>query len=173
MTDAPVTPPAGDKPQPSLHVLAQYVRDLSFENPNAPATLRWETQPKIDVSVDVRPKLFEQRDGNETFEVELVLNSNAKFDDDRVVFVAELSYAGLIQLRNATERDRDLLLMIEAPRLIFPYARRILSDAIRDGGFPPIMLDRVDFVQLYQQKLAAARAAQQAGAPAGGPTGTA
>jgi preprotein translocase subunit SecB len=166
MTDAPATPPAGEQPPaPTIRVMGQYVKDLSFENPNAPASLRGGAQPQIDVAVDVRATPLEQN----TFEVELVLN--AKGDrDGGPLFIAELTYGGMFLIENMDERARDAFLLIEGPRLLFPFARRILADATRDGGFPPLMLEPIDFAALYRQKAAATAP----GAPAeGGPVGTA
>lgn len=166
MTDAPATPPTGDTPTaPTIRVLGQYVKDLSFENPNAPASLRGGGQPQIDVAVDVRATPLEQ----DSFEVELVLTAKAD-RDGAPLFIGELTYGGMFMIQNMDDRARDAFLLIEGPRLIFPFARRILADATRDGGFPPLMLEPIDFAALYRQKAAATAP----GAPAdGGPVGTA
>jgi len=150
MTDAPAPQPGGEAGAAlMIRVLGQYVKDLSFENPNAPDSLRGQGQPEIDLSVDVRARSLDA----ETFEVELVLSANAK-SDKGPLFIAELTYAGLFSIRNLDERAREPFLLIECPRLIFPFARRILADATRDGGFPPLMLEPVDFAALYRQQLA-------------------
>ncbi len=162
MTDAPAPQPGGEAGSAlMIRVLGQYVKDLSFENPNAPDSLRGQGQPEIDLSVDVRARSLDA----ETFEVELVLSANASSSGSQL-FIAELTYAGLFSIRNLEERAREPFLLIECPRLIFPFARRILADATRDGGFPPLMLEPVDFAALYRQQLA--------GKPAGAePQGTA
>lgn len=167
MTDAPATPQPGDQPPaPSIRVMGQYVKDLSFENPSAPASLRQGGQPQIDIAVDVRAAPQE----GDAFEVELVMNAKADREGG-ALFIAELTYAGLFQIQNLDERARDAFLLIECPRILFPFARRILADATRDGGFPPLMLEPIDFAALYRQKLAAA---QPGAAPAeGGPVGNA
>jgi preprotein translocase subunit SecB len=170
MTDAPVNPPAGDQPAaPSIRVMGQYVKDLSFENPSAPESLRQGGQPNITLSVDVRARGLDA----ETYEVELLISSEAK-GDTSALFIAELTYAGLFQIRNLDERARDAFLLIECPRIIFPFARRVLADATRDGGFPPLMLEPIDFAALYRQKLAQQQG-DQGGAPDAGdpPSGTA
>ncbi len=165
MTDAPATPPAGDVQAPTIRVLGQYVKDLSFENPNAPASLRNAGQPQIDVAVDVRTAALEQ----DTFEVELILRAKGEREGS-TMFIGELTYAGMFLIQNMDERAREAFLLIEGPRLIFPFARRILADATRDGGFPPLMLEPIDFASLYRQKAAQVQAGNT---PEGGPVGTA
>lgn len=132
-----------------IGLLAQYVKDLSFENPNAPQSLSQmtgEQKPKIDVSFNVNAR----RIGEEGFEVELKITSSAK-REETAIFTVELVYAGLFGIRGAVETVVEQFLLIEAPRLLFPFARRIVADATRDGGFPPLMLDPVDFAALYRQ----------------------
>ncbi len=149
MTDAPVPPQGGDQPQPmSIRVMGQYVKDLSFENPNAPDSLRQGAQPQIDLSVDVRARAL----GEDMFEVELLMSAKAG-RDDKAMFITELTYAGLFQIQNLDDQAREPFLLIECPRIIFPFARRILADATRDGGFPPLMLEPVDFAALYRRQL--------------------
>jgi preprotein translocase subunit SecB len=145
--------------QGELRVLAQYVKDLSFENPEAPQSLTALGQgsgpaPQIDVSVGVTIR----RHDNEQYETELKLAAHAK-RGEAPVFVVELVYGGLFLLRNLPEESIKPLLHIECPRLLFPYARRILADAVRDGGFPPLLLDPIDFAGLYRQRLQQERAA--------------
>lgn len=164
MTDAPVPPQGGDQPQtPSIRVMGQYVKDLSFENPNAPDSLRQGQQPQIDLSVDVRARSL----GESMFEVELIMSAKAGRDES-ALFIAELTYAGLFEIQNVEDRAREPFLLIECPRIIFPFARRILADATRDGGFPPLMLEPVDFAALYRRQLAKAQAGDD-----GQPSGTA
>ncbi|WP_300542678.1 protein-export chaperone SecB [Maricaulis sp.] len=167
MTDAPSTPADSQTPaQPHLRVLAQYVKDLSFENPGAPDTLRPGQQaPGIDMSIDVQARSL----GENQFEVALSINARASRDKEGndVVFIAELTYAGLFQMENIADADREPFLLIECPRQIFPFARRILADATRDGNFPPLMLDPVDFAALYRQQLSRRAAAAPGSEPNG------
>lgn len=129
-----------------IAINAQYIKDLSFENPNAPASLAGSNEaPKIDVSVDIRVQNLK----DDTFEVVLVINSQAKAGKHNI-FVIELAYAGVFTI-NVPEQDREAVLMIYCPGVIFPFARRILADISRDGGFPPLMLDPIDFASLYAQ----------------------
>ena len=139
---------------PQIGLMAQYVKDLSFENPNAPGSLQSEERPQIDVTINVNAR----RVGEEGYEVELKISVSAK-QADKNAFIVELVYAGLFGIRNLADENLEPFLLIECPRLIFPFARRIIADATRDGGFPPLMLDPVDFAYLYQQQ----RAAQQQG----------
>jgi preprotein translocase subunit SecB len=134
----------------NLGVLAQYVKDLSFENPGAPQSLRGRTTaPAINVSITVVPA---QPVGNDA-EVELKIEAQAKADD-RVLFAVDLTYAGMFRLTNIPPEAVQPILMIECPRLLFPFARQVLAEATRNGGFPPLLLDPVDFVALYRQRLA-------------------
>ncbi len=137
---------AGEAAQ--LRVLTQYVKDLSFENPNAPQTLGpAEEQPTINVRVDVGVRRMSGTD----FEVALKIGAEATVKD-KTMFLVELDYAGLFRLTNVPEPDLEAVLVIECPRQIFPFARRILADVTRDGGFPPLMIDPIDFVSLYNQR---------------------
>lgn len=151
MTDAPATPEAPQQPQgPQIRVMGQYIKDLSFENPGAPDSLRpGAGQPNIDLTIDVQARKLDEQ----TYEVALILGANAK-RDDAALFVAELVYAGLFQITGIDDVSREPFLLIECPRLLFPFARRILADATRDGGFPPLMLEPVDFAALYRRQLA-------------------
>ncbi len=142
---------AAAQAQGQLRLLAQYVKDLSFENPSAPDSLNAvKDGPKIDVSVDVQAN----RRSNTEFEVQLKLSATAKKEED-TVFIAELVYAGLFQMTNIPEEQLQPIVLVECPRLIFPFARRVLADATRDGGFPPLLIDPIDFVGLYQQQMMA------------------
>ncbi len=134
---------------PSLSVLAQYVKDLSFENPGAPISLqaRQQTPPlKIDVNVGARPV------GAAEFEVTLTME--AKAGSESPLFVAEVVYAGLFRVSNVPAEHLQPFVLIECPRMLFPFARQILADATRNGGYPPLMIDPIDFVALYRQNLA-------------------
>jgi preprotein translocase subunit SecB len=142
--------------QPGIHVLGQYVKDLSFENPGAPQSLRPnEKAPKLDVNVNVNVRA-QQTD----FEVELKLEARAARGDD-TLFIVEVIYAGLFQIRNVPTEHVQPLLLVECPRLLFPFARQIVADATRQGGFPPLMIDPVDFTALYRRRMAELGAQQQ------------
>jgi preprotein translocase subunit SecB len=134
----------GDGPLPQVAILTQYVKDLSFENPNAPASLQSTEQPRIDVNVAVNAK----RAGDNVFEVELKINARAMAGEN-LAFVIDLLYVGLFGLQHVPEEALQPFLLIEAPRIIFPFARRIIADSVRDGGFPPLMLDPIDFASLF------------------------
>jgi preprotein translocase subunit SecB len=143
-----------------LEINTQYVKDLSFENPNAPL-IYTETQenPELEVQIDVASNRLHER----VFEAVLKTRIVAKAKD-KVVFLVELEYAGLITLGSGIpDSDIQPLLQIEAPRHLFPFARAILSNATRDGGFPPLLINPVDFAELYLRKQqAAAKTAESA-----------
>ena len=121
--------------------MAQYVKDLSFENPNAPDSLAGgKDGPQMNASVNVQAK---QRNQNE-FECDLKIDVSAKSGED-VVFIAELIYSGIFQLTNIPQEQVQQIVFIECPRQLFPFARRVIADATRDGGFPPLLLDPIDF----------------------------
>ena len=152
--------------QASFRVLAQYVKDLSFENPGAPQSLsNSEGSPKMDATVNVQAKQL----GNTEFECELKIVVTAK-REDTVVFLVELVYAGVFQMVNVPQDQVQQVVFIECPRQIFPFARRVVADATRDGGFPPLLLDPIDFVGLYQQQLAAAQKADSSAGTATQPS---
>ena len=142
--------------QPNLGVIAQYIKDFSFENPNAPNSLMQpQQQPQIGIQINVNPRQMSNTD----FEVELKLEGKAEHSGN-VLFAFDLNYAGVFRLTNIPQENLGPLLMIECPRLLFPFAREIISNAISNGGFPPLMLNPVDFVGLYQRRLAEMQAAQ-------------
>ena len=135
---------------PEFGVMAQYIKDFSFENPNAPRSLApMQQQPEINIQVNVSPKPLSNND----FEVELRIDGKAQASG-MVLFSFELVFAGVFRLQNVPPENVNPLIMIEAPRLLFPYAREIISSAISNGGFPPLLLNPVDFVALYQKKMA-------------------
>jgi preprotein translocase subunit SecB len=148
----------GGDNMPQIGLLTQYVKDISFENPNAPESYQWQTQPQIDVGFNIGADKI----GEEAHEVQLKIDVTAKVDN-RVMFQIELLYAGLFGMRNVPEEQLQPFLLAEAPRLLFPFARRVVSDLTRDGGFPPLLLDPIDFAGLYMQKAAEAQAAQSGG----------
>jgi preprotein translocase subunit SecB len=136
--------------QASLNVLAQYVKDLSFESPGAPNSLRGRDKaPGINISVNVNANPLSEKE----FDVNLALNAKASFDKD-VLFNVELVYGGVFRIEGFPQEHMLPLLFIECPRLLFPFARQIVAEATRNGGFPPLMLDPIDFAQMFQQKMA-------------------
>ena len=136
---------------PGLQIMVQYVRDLSFENPGAPNFA--DMQPDIGVNANVGARKMAEND----YEVLLKFRVEAKSGED-AKFIAELEYCGIFRLANVPENNIGPVLLIEGPRQLFPFARRIIADATRDGGYPPILLDPIDFVSLYQQGQAAREA---------------
>ena len=135
---------------PSLNVLAQYVKDFSFENPNAPQSFGpREKQPEIQININVNANPL----GDDNFEVELTLQAQAGKDAE-MLFNAELIYAGVFKVQNLPPEALHPAILIECPRLLFPFARAILANATRDGNFPPLMLEPIDFAALYQQRVA-------------------
>ncbi len=147
----------GNGAQPTLQILAQYVKDLSFENPGAPASLRNQKQaPGININVNVNANAVADKE----YDVHLTLNARAGSEQD-VVFNVELVYGGVFRVDGFPQEHLLPLLFIECPRLLFPFARHIIADATRNGGFPPLMLDPIDFAQMFQQKLAQEQAKAQ------------
>ncbi len=142
--------PAADDAQPQLSVLTQYIKDLSFENPNSPnSLLPKEKQPEISININVNANPLSETD------FEVVLNLEAKAGEGKdLLFNCELSYAGIFRLVNIPEESKHAAVLIECPRIIFPFARQIVSEATRNGGFPPLMIDPVDFARLYQTRMA-------------------
>ncbi|MCZ8184114.1 MAG: protein-export chaperone SecB [Beijerinckiaceae bacterium] len=139
----------GNGGAPHLEALAQYVKDLSFENPNAPQSLRpQETPPNISIQVNVNSKPL----GDDDYEIELVLEGSAG-EGDGMLFRFELNFGGVFRLLNIPKEHINQVLMIECPRLMFPFARAVLANAVRDGGFPPFLLQPIDFGGLYQARM--------------------
>ena len=140
---------------PSLQIMVQYVRDLSFENPGAP-NFAANQNPQIGVNANVGARKLSDTDFEVGMKFRIEATSPAEGDEpDQVQFIAELEYCGIFRLQNIVEADIKPVLLIEAPRQLFPFARRVLADATRDGGYPPIMLDPIDWAALYQQSEAA------------------
>ena len=134
---------------PTMNILAQYVKDFSFENPNAPNSLRpKEKPPEISININVNPTPLSETD----FEVELKLDAAAK-DGEELMFNAELVYAGLFRIENVPQEALQAAVLIECPRLLFPFARQIMAEATRNGSFPPLMIDPVDFAALFRQRM--------------------
>lgn len=140
----------GNGGTPQLEALAQYVKDLSFENPNAPRSLGpQENAPNISIEVNVNAKPLSPGE----FEIELVLEGKAG-EGEGLLFSFELNFAGVFRLANIPDNHVHQVLMIECPRLMFPFARAVLANAVRDGGFPPFLLQPIDFAALYQARMA-------------------
>ena len=142
---------------PQLQVVGQYIKDFSFENPNAPKALKPGQQPAISIQVAVNATPLEGSD------IEVVLKIEGKAEIDKLVlFNFELAFGGAFRIQNVPQDSLHAVVMIECPRLLFPFAREIIATAVRDGGFPPLMLDPVDFVGLYRQNMERQAAAQAA-----------
>ena len=135
--------------QPQLNVVAQYVKDFSFENPNAPKSLTGgQEQPQINIQINVNAAPVAD-------DIEVVLNLNGKAETKAgVMFSFELAFGGIFRIRNVPQESMNAVVLIECPRLLFPFAREIIATTVRNGGFPPLLLDPVDFVALYRQKMA-------------------
>ena len=148
MTNGNGAPPE-NAPPPQLNVLAQYIKDFSFENPNAPASLAPQQKPpSINIQINVGARNVGQH------EYEVTLSIEGKADNETgVLFGFELAYAGVFRIQNVPEENMHPLVMIECPRLLLPFAREIVATSVRNGGFPPLMLDPVDFVGLYRQNI--------------------
>jgi preprotein translocase subunit SecB len=138
---------------PQAATLAQYVKDLSIENPNSPQVYQWQEQPRVDVQFNIDVA----RVSDEVHEVVIKLDVSAR-SDSGVQFLVELAYAGLFGLRNFPEEAMGPFLLVEAPRLLFPFARQIIADATQNTGFPPLLLDGIDFGAAYIAQLQAQQA---------------
>ena len=154
MTDTDVGAQAPDTAQapeaPGIRILAQFIRDLSFENPRAPDSLRGgAAQPQIDLGVEMNARSRE--DG--FFEVDLKLSAKANREDGPI-FIVELMYGGVFQIGGVAPEDMEPVLLIECPRYLFPFARKIIADVTSDGGYPPFLLDPIDFAGVYQGRKA-------------------
>ena len=135
---------------PKMNILAQYVRDLSFENILSQKGVGGEVNPEIQVNVNIDAK---KRTTDKQFEVIIKLRVDSKAKGtDNVLFVLELDYSGLFQIENVPDDQLHPFLLIECPRMLFPFLRRIVSDITRDGGFPPLNLENIDFLKLYRQE---------------------
>ena len=148
-TETPEAPiETGDEDnRPQVGIIAQYVKDLSFENPNSPAVYQWQSQPQMDVQFNIGAQMV----GEDVHEVALKIDIKATATEG-TAFQAELLYAGLFALKNLPADQLQPFLLAEAPRLLFPFARRVIADASIDAGFPPLMLDPIDFAGLYMQQ---------------------
>ncbi|HWA91604.1 MAG TPA: protein-export chaperone SecB [Rhizomicrobium sp.] len=136
----------GQELAPRLNVVGQYIKDLSFENPGM-ANQAAGGRPQIDLNVDLQARQMDAQH----FEVEMKLRVSAQADN-RPIFLLELVYAGLFQLHNVPDEMRQPALLIEAPHILFPFARRIVADVVRDGGMPPLLVEPIDFAALYRAR---------------------
>jgi preprotein translocase subunit SecB len=150
--------PNGADTQPAIGIITQYVKDLSVENPSAPDVYQWPEPPQIDVQFNIGAEPISP----DVHEVTLKLTLTAA-SERGTMYIVDLAYCGIVGMRNVPEEQAHAFLYAEAPRLLFPFARRVVADAVRDAGFPPLMVDPVDFNGLYAQQLAARRAEEAAG----------
>jgi len=154
-------PEAASPDAPHLRVLAQYVKDLSFENPTAATAGRpSDTPPSIEMGIDVNAHPLNE---GEAYEVDLRIGAKATRGEE-VMFITELVYSGVFQFMNVAREDIEPLLLIECPRLLFPFSRRMLAEVTREGGYPPLLVDPIDFAALYRAQLREREA--KGGAPA-------
>ena len=170
LTDLNMDPAAGGNGadnQPVAGIISQYVKDLSVENPNAPACFQWQGAPNIDLQFNIAAEPV----SDEVSEVELKIKLTAKAEEGDL-YLVELAYCGLIGMRNLPEEHAHAFLYAEAPRILFPFARRVIADATRDLGFQPMMVDPIDFNGLYLQQLQR-RAEEDAAAAGKAPAGEA
>ena len=142
-----------------MAVLVQYLKDFSFESPHAPASFQNAQSPKMEVNVDVqaRPVAPDQ------YEVELTTSARA-LRDDQAVFVVEASYAGVFEIKNLPREQLEMAMLVECPRLLFPFMRQIIADATRNGNYPPLMLEPIDFMGIFiaNKERAQSQTAEQA-----------
>jgi preprotein translocase subunit SecB len=150
--------PNGSDEAPAVGIISQYVKDLSFENPNAPAVYQWQGQPKIEVDFNIGAN----RLNDELHEVSLKIDVRSTLDG-QTAFAVDLLYAGLIGMRNVPDEQLQPFLLAEAPRILFPFARQIVSQTVQEGGFPPLLLDPIDFGALFMQRMAQHLAEQNGG----------
>ncbi|WP_424993149.1 protein-export chaperone SecB [Oceaniradius stylonematis] len=147
----------GNGKSPQLSILTQYVKDLSFESPGAPMTLRQRDKaPAINININVNANPMSETD----YDVVLTLNATAK-DDDKVLFNVELIYGGVFRVDGFPKEHTLPVVFIECPRMLFPFARQIVAECTRNGGFPPLMIDPVDFARMFQQRMAEEQARQK------------
>jgi preprotein translocase subunit SecB len=138
--------------EPQFTVLAQYIKDLTVENPSAPQVFQWQVQPSLDVQFNLNA----EKVADDVHEVVIKIEVSAR-SDNGVHFVVDLSYGGLFGVRNVPDEAVPPILLVEAPRLIFPFARQIVADAVTSTGFPPLLLDPIDFAGAYMAQLEAAQ----------------
>lgn len=151
----------GEDTGPAVGIISQYVKDLSVENPNAPQSYQWQDAPQLDVQFNIQANQIDA----EIHEIELKITMNAKAEAG-TAYMIELAYCGLVGMRGLAPEQMHAFTYAEAPRILFPFARRIIADAVRDAGYPPVLLEPIDFNGLYLQQLAQAQATAEA-EPAG------
>jgi preprotein translocase subunit SecB len=156
----------GNDTSPAVGIISQYVKDLSFENPNAPSVYQWQGQPKIEVDFNIASTKL----NDEIHEVDLRIEVRAT-NDGQTAFYVDLLFSGLIGMRNVTDAEAHPFLLAEAPRILFPFARQIVSQTVQQGGFPPLLLDPIDFHALYMQRAAQEAQGLQGGGEDGGQPG--
>lgn len=161
-------PGNGADNQPVAGIISQYVKDLSVENPKAPESFQWRDQPEMDVQFNIAARKI----NDDLNEVELKITATSKTAQG-AAYIVDLAYCGLVGMRNMGEDQQHAFIYAEAPRILFPFARRVISDAVRDAGFAPLMLDPIDFNGLYVQQLAQKRAQEEAAGGADAPAGDA
>lgn len=151
--------PQGQIELPKMQVLGQFIRDMSFENVAAQKALQSNAQPDIQVQVALDAR---KREAENTYDIilKMKIDSKTKAEPPEQVFLLELEYGGIFRVENVPEQQLHPYLLIECPRMLFPFVRRIVADVTRDGGFPPLNLDQIDFLALYRQQLAQRAAAQ-------------
>jgi len=169
---APAVPPTSETPGAAavpqqLIINAQYIKDLSFENPRAPHSLRQQTaQPAVDINVDVKAQSM----GPENYEVVLTIKASAKTQEE-TLFIVELTYGAVITVRNIAQEMLSPVILVETPRLMFPFARNIVAETTRDGGFPPLMINPIDFGELLRRNVTQGAATTEgSGQPAADPS---
>jgi len=138
----------GEDTAPAIGLVSQYVKDLSVENPNAPDSYQWADAPEVAVDFNIGARTL----GPDVHEIELKVNVTAR-GSQGTAYIVELAYGALIAMRNVPDDQAHPFLFAEAPRLIFPFVRRIIADAVRDAGYPPLMLEPIDFNGLYLAQL--------------------
>ena len=153
--------PAADAPQLQMRVLGQFIRDMSFENIMAQKGTSTDVQPDVQVQVNLDAK---KRTQDNQYETAIKLNVTSKSKDgSETLFVLEIDYVGVFHIENVPEEQMHPFLLIECPRMIFPFLRRVVSDITRDGGFPPLNLENIDFLAMYRAEIARRQAEQPAG----------
>ncbi len=155
-TGAAATAGDGERPAPNVRIVGHFVRDLSFENVAAIEGSQVQGTPEINVTVN----LDAAGAGETRYQVAMKINATAKVGDS-TRFIAELDYVGVFDIANVAKEHLHPFLFVECPRQILPFARRVISDVTRDGGYPPLMIDNIDFAALYRRRLEELRAQQQ------------
>ena len=153
----------GEIQAPRMNILGQFIRDMSFENVAAQKGTEGNVQPDIQVQVNLDAR---KRDAADVYEVIVKMNIESRAKDSQAkLFILEQEYGGVFRIENVPEDQLHPFLLIECPRMVFPYVRRIVSDITRDGGYPPLNLDNIDFLALYRQEIARRAEAEKAGKP--------